>query len=375
MKNICLLITICLFSVILASCGHDEIAEIDLENSISWSSLSSYEMNWYEAQDYCTNLRERGHDDWHLPSAEELETVVKNYTGNPCLENDIYCLFEYRENKEIYYIKTGDVWLWTNDKGSDINYTTAMWAVMFLEDHMQTELIEFHENYHVRCVRSKCTSGYSWNNGKCETAQTRTADCTDLPRNANWNTVSQITQTWNGYSWLPTNKSRHNEEPSTTECRFKCNSGYSWIGEKCDKSYHDPARNMLWSRRSPTCMTGLAAAAYCDSLSEEGFRDWRLPTISELRTLIKNCHGTKSGGSCNVTDTCLSFDECWDSEACSCDYDPDESGKYSELGDTNALWSSSMDDYNFVWVVKFASGDIESENINYPLYVRCVRSE
>ena len=154
MKNICLLIPICLFSMILASCGYDEIADIDLESTINWSSLSPYEMNWYEADTYCTNLSERGHDDWHLPSAEELETVVKNYTGNPCLENDIFCRFEYRENKEIYYSKTGEIWLWTNDESSYINDTPAMRAVMFLEDHMQTMLIEFYENYHVRCVRS-----------------------------------------------------------------------------------------------------------------------------------------------------------------------------------------------------------------------------
>ena len=155
MKNLYLPLLFCT-ALIMVSCGYDEIADIDLESTIKWSSLSSYEMNWYEADTYCTNLSERGHDDWHLPSADELETVVKNYMGNPCLENDIHCLFEYRENKEIYYIKTGEIWLWTNDEGSYINDIPAMWAVMFLEDHMQTILteVELSSLNYVRCVRS-----------------------------------------------------------------------------------------------------------------------------------------------------------------------------------------------------------------------------
>ena len=122
-----------------------------------------------------------------------------------------------------------------------------------------------------------------------------------------------------------------------------------------------------------------AASTYCDSLSEEGFSDWHLPTISELRTLIQNCPGTETGGECKVSDSCLSPEECHDYDLCKCTYDVYERGKYSKLSDTNVLWSSSMlqgdEDLDYlVWIVDFRDGDIESENINYPLYFRCVRS-
>jgi len=52
--------------------------------------------------------------------------------------------------------------------------------------------------------------------------------CTGLPSNASWNTVSSITQTWSGSEWLPTTAGVYSEAGSVTECRFKCNTNYTW---------------------------------------------------------------------------------------------------------------------------------------------------
>ncbi len=77
--------------------------------------------------------------------------------------------------------------------------------------------------------RFKCNTNYNWNSStsKCEAA-TQPATCTGLPANASWNTVSSITQTWNGSSWQPTTIGSYNETSSTTECRFGCNMNYNW---------------------------------------------------------------------------------------------------------------------------------------------------
>ncbi|MFO7735877.1 MAG: hypothetical protein R6W70_06625, partial [bacterium] len=44
----------------------------------------------------------------------------------------------------------------------------------------------------------------------------------------------------------------------------------------------------------PDKMNHHEATAYCED------NGWRLPTISELRTLIQNCPDTKAGGVCGV---------------------------------------------------------------------------
>jgi hypothetical protein len=77
-----------------------------------------------------------------------------------------------------------------------------------------------------------CKENYTWNYSEC-IADTRPQDCENLPNNAQWNTVSSITQTWNGYNWYPSSIGSYNETSSTDECRFICDSGYNWNGSVC----------------------------------------------------------------------------------------------------------------------------------------------
>ncbi|MBO4441296.1 DUF1566 domain-containing protein [bacterium] len=50
---------------------------------------------------------------------------------------------------------------------------------------------------------------------------------------------------------------------------------------------------LIWSARSSGYMVWNDAKNYCNSLLEGYYNDWRLPTISELRTLIQNCSNTQ----------------------------------------------------------------------------------
>lgn len=59
-------------------------------------------------------------------------------------------------------------------------------------------------------------------------------NCTWLPENASWNSVWSISRYWNGSIWFPaTLTGTYNETPSTIECRFVCNSGYTKSGNSC----------------------------------------------------------------------------------------------------------------------------------------------
>ena len=127
-----------------------------------------------------------------------------------------------------------------------------------------------------------------------------------------------------------------------------------------------------WSPKASSTMNWDDAVSYCNNLTECGYSDWHLPTISELRTLIKNCSGTVTGGSCGVTDSCLSS-SCQDESCYSCDYYED--GRYSKLGDTSWFWSSSVpsDTSDYAWGVYFYGGGVHSSFKDYIDCVRCVR--
>ena len=100
------------------------------------------------------------------------------------------------------------------------------------------------------------------------------------------------------------------------------------------------------------------AISYCSNLEEGGANNWRLPNISELRTLVQNCSNAVLGGTCNAVDTGDSATSCLGPCLLSCsDCSSNGSGYYSKLGDTAEIWSSSTDPGNGnIWRIRFVYG-------------------
>ena len=149
------------------------------------------------------------------------------------------------------------------------------------------------------------------------------------------------------------------------------------------EAWKDPTSGLTW-QVSPTggSMNWQAAKSHCAGLSLGGQSDWRLPTITELRSLIRGCPATQKGGSCGVTDSCLSYKSCYNSSACGgCSYKggPGPGGAYwpPELtGEVDWYWSSSAvaDHDNGAWGVYFYYGYVSSHSTGYyDYYARCVR--
>lgn len=132
-------------------------------------------------------------------------------------------------------------------------------------------------------------------------------------------------------------------------------------------------------------MTWNGAKSYCQNLLLAGYGGWHLPTIGELRSLIRGCPGTVTGGACGVTDDCLILPcsgsgDCGD---CSLNGGPADGcyWPYEMQGFCGWYWSSLAvaDSGSFLaWCVGFNYGDVGSLMVDeffFPAHhlVRCVR--
>ena len=234
--------------------------------------------------------------------------------------------------------------------------------------------------------RCECEDNYFWNpsSNKCIKNLCLNNPC-NIPNSTG--TCSTVTETQyaceceDNYFWDSSTKKCVNP-CDANPCAAITNSVCTATGasEFSCSGGTDPDTGLTWSARASTTYTWQKAVNYCNSYSEGGLSGWRLPKISELRTLIQNCSETETGGSCGVTDYCLSNGAC-----CGCS--SDLTGKYSKFGDTVRLWSSSTiteSNYGnrYAWDVDFSDGSVYQPIIgginasNSPTRednVRCVR--
>ena len=158
-----------------------------------------------------------------------------------------------------------------------------------------------------------------------------------------------------------------------------CQAGQC-VGGSTGDTWTDPTSGLTW-QVTPTggTMNWSDATAHCSVLSLDG-GGWHLPTIGELRALIRGCPGTITGGACGVTDACLDF-SCDDEGCrdCSSSGGPADGCYWPDgmQGTCSEYWSSSAvaTDWGDAWGVDYIDGDVI--DILYPdsidLHVRCVR--
>lgn len=150
---------------------------------------------------------------------------------------------------------------------------------------------------------------------------------------------------------------------------------YSPPGE----TWKDPSSGLTW-QVAPTggSMSWSDAKSHCQGLSPAG--GWHLPTIGELRTLIRGCLATQAGGSCTISkDDCLAW-SCWDDSCggCSSEGGAGADGLYwtdDIEGDCCWYWSSSPveDDDGVAWGIGFGDGGVDGDGVGSGGQVRCVR--
>ena len=157
------------------------------------------------------------------------------------------------------------------------------------------------------------------------------------------------------------------------------------------ETWQDPTTGLTWQATTGgNMLTSEDASEYCASLSLDG-GGWRLPTIGELRTLIRGCPGTEDGGNCTVGDGCLDS-SCWIDSCAGCpnaegpgldrDYRPDAIKGEPWLWSSSAVGEGYEGDPGFkAWFVDFWRGGVYYNGIHghgYAVYtvgfdVLCVR--
>ena len=181
-------------------------------------------------------------------------------------------------------------------------------------------------------------------------------------------------------SGMPRSLSAEGESCTKTS---DCESGLDCVGWVCvgPNLWTDSKTGLIWQVNAAGAMNWSQAKGYCADLVLCGFLDWHLPSIGELRTLIRGCPATVHGGSCNVEEGDCLASSCKDDscDGCSSGQGPADSGCYwptAMQGTCSSYWSSSLveDLGDRAWRVVFNDGYVGHDgDVSYDGPVRCVR--
>ncbi len=126
---------------------------------------------------------------------------------------------------------------------------------------------------------------------------------------------------------------------------LSCSDDDDEIADSTSESvWLDPETELTWQAAVSCDRSFSRSRDYCDALDWGGSKDWRLPSISELRTLVRGCPQSETGGDCGITDECLAPDCPWEECGICEEGSGPNQGCYGpeELPDEcTRLWSSS----------------------------------
>ncbi len=139
----------------------------------------------------------------------------------------------------------------------------------------------------------------------------------------------------------------------------------------------DNASGHVWSTASTKYIpNGGYADRYtfakdCRSSVFAGKRQWRIPTIDEVRTLAMNCGELKAGGECNISETCSDFSElCYDEDVCIF-----QAGCESGLNDYGNFLSSTLGGGTEALIINLKDGIFAAPEYFTDGVFRCILDE
>lgn len=331
--------------------------------SPEWSSVEGKSMRWENALDYCQKLEENGHSDWKLPKIHDFEVLKGEKKGRYWSSNKVKAVSESQENENER--------AWFYDFEREKRFPAPVSEarnVVCVRNMPGGAVSDIPEEPGVAGVEEVCLHAR-----KTQTEHAWKFYLEMYPNGACANEARTALNKQNSMETAPENPDSMPDNRPVPESQVRV-----------------MAEGLEWSGIPVTNISFRDAEKYCRNLRLDGYTGWRLPTIDELRTLVKE-RKTAAGGECRVSamSGCLSsklYNGCWSFETCAeaCEHSLDKcsrdntDGRYSKLGDKIALWSSTSvsDDTSWYWYIDFSNGLLsygKSDSGSYKLNVRCVR--
>ena len=169
-----------------------------------------------------------------------------------------------------------------------------------------------------------------------------------------------------------------NEQPDTAP-------GYEVQGNEVI----DHVTGYIWQKgQSTEKLTYEQAVSYCDNLVINDITHWSIPTIDQLRTIVRGCPNTMTGGKCPISEACANSYTCRPSDYCDGCQEKKDKTAYLEQGiwDTTDIKISSIIYYSStietdgkitVWGLQISNAVLfagnSKDNINAAAYVKCIK--
>lgn len=219
-------------------------------------------------------------------------------------------------------------------ENAEWNVVAAITQTWNGEEWVPSEIGTFNTEASTTECRFKCKENFTWDGSSCN-ALTRQKECTDLPEHASWNTVSEITQTWNGYSWEPPLKASHSTTSSTTQCRFKCDTGYFY------DSYDNECRNPCMCdipHSTGVCTASSYYSYVCEC--EENYSWDSFDEVCEPATKYVNCTGLPANAQWNKVS---SITQTWNGTG----WAPSSQASYNKTESTTECRFKCLEDFSW----------------------------
>ena len=171
---------------------------------------------------------------------------------------------------------------------------------------------------------------------------------------------------------------------STTGPTIGCTPGEPCCNDagEFEECWIDDGTGLVWELEPAGGNPNVAdAVTYCQGLTLLGSSGWRVPTVDELRTLVRGCEDTQTGGACELTDDCATTD--CRNDACDGCIDaanagPGMFGCYWDpnlLGTCGRYWAITDPGGGLGWIVDYDDATVRQATAALPAgLVRCVAS-